>query len=109
MSHTGENIIFVSEPRDMIVAEGETVTFECTFNGSSLTPYWRINNVIYFIASIPPEYILNVQDFSVTVRNVTFGQNCSTFQCVVGRIASAEGKLIIQSKDILIRSTGNFY
>ena len=87
---------FISEPDDQTVREGETAMFDCDFDGSDLTPSWRINDVIYFHTEISYPYSFNDQDFSLTVFNVTRIMNASTFQCIVGRTVSREGHLIIQ-------------
>ena len=92
--------MFVAEPENATVFEGETVTFECDFRGSDLTPSWQINNVIYYSTSLQPNYIFNDQDFSLTVKNVSRQLNGYTFQCIVGQIASAQGFLFVESHPI---------
>ena len=86
--------MFISEPGNVTVEEGETATFECRYNGSILAPYWRINNVIYRLTAVQKLYIFN-DDFSVTVDNVSVSENGYHFQCFVGIVASAKGYLTV--------------
>ena len=89
------NVEFISEPVDQVVREGETVEFNCDFDGSDLTPSWRIDDVIYFHSEIRHPYSFDDQDFSLTVYNVSCVMNASTFQCIVGQCWSREGYLVV--------------
>ena len=79
----------------MTAVEGESVRFECDFDGSDLTPTWSINSTIYYHTDLPQIYGFNNQDFSLTIINVSLNLNGTSFECIVGRTKSAVGVLIV--------------
>ena len=86
----------MSQPRNQTVKEGETIHFECAYQGSDLTPAWRINNSIYSHTQLPAIYDFNDQDFSLTVNSVPGSLNFTSFQCIVGTIFSNQGYLFVE-------------
>ena len=89
-------VSFISQPRNQTVKEGEAVRFECAYQGSDLTPAWRINNSIYSHTQLPAIYDFNDQDFSLTVSSAPGSLNFTSFQCIVGTIFSNQGYLFIE-------------
>lgn len=90
-----DTVTFISEPRNMTILEGESVRFECDFEGSDLTPTWSINHFIYYHTNLPQIYSFNSQDFSIFIENVTLDLSGTYFQCIVGQRKSAKGMLIV--------------
>ena len=95
-------VSFVSQPRNQTVKEGETVHFECAYQGSDLTPAWRINNSIYSHTQLPVMYDFNDQDFSLTVNSVPDSLNFTSFQCIVGTIFSNQGYLFVEVEQQIV-------
>ena len=88
-------VLFTSGPQNQTIMEGESVHFECAYEGSDLTPSWRINASIYSHTELPRSYEFNDQDFSLTIHNVPVSLNFTSFQCVVGTSFSSRGYLIV--------------
>lgn len=89
-------VLFVSQPHNQTVKEGETAHFECIYQGSDLTPAWRINNTIYSHTQLPTKFLFNDQDFSLTINSVPESLNFTSFQCSVGTIFSTRGYLFVE-------------
>ena len=79
----------------MTVLEGNSVRFECDFEGSDLTPSWIINNSVYYHTNLPLIYSFDEQDFSLIIKNVSLDLSGTSFECIVGRRKSAKGVLIV--------------
>ena len=88
-------VLFTSGPQNQTIMEGESVRFECAYEGSDLTPSWRINTSIYFHTELPRNFKFNDQDFSLTIHNVPVSLNFTSFQCVVGTSFSNRGYLVV--------------
>ena len=79
----------------MTVLEGNSVRFECDFEGSDLTPSWIINNSVYYHTHLPLIYSFDEQDFSLIIKNVSLDLSGTSFKCIVGWRKSAKGELIV--------------
>jgi hypothetical protein len=79
----------------MTILEGESVRFECDFEGSDSTPSWSINNSIHYHTNLPQIYSFNGQDFSLSIENVSLDLSGTYFECIVGQRKSAKGVLTV--------------
>lgn len=89
-------VSFVSQPRNQTVKEGDSIRFECSYQGSYLTPAWRINRTIYPHTDLPHIFMFNDQDFSLTVSSVPSSLNFTSFECIVGTVFSNRGYLHVE-------------
>ena len=90
---------FLSEPQNQTITEGGTALFECVYEGSFLTPSWRINTTIYSHSELPSEFEFNDNDFSVEINDVPLSLNFTAFQCVVGTAFSGRAWLIVERNE----------
>jgi hypothetical protein len=79
----------------MTILEGDSVRFECDFEGSDSTPSWSINNSVYYHTNLPQIYSFNGQDFSLSIENVSLDLSGTYFECIVGQSKSAKGVLTV--------------
>ena len=87
---------FTSQPQDVLLSEGSEARFGCTYNGSSLIPSWRINDVIYVWSSLPEKHVFDGHTLIVQNIDITFKINDgSTYQCLIPGIAQSSVGLLI--------------
>ena len=101
----GPGVFFTSGPRNQTITEGESVQFECVYEGSYLIPSWRINTTIYSHTELPRGFEFDDDDFSLAVQNVPLSLNFTTFQCVVGTEFSSRAYLIVERNETLTLAT----
>ena len=77
----------------MSLSEGSEARFGCTYNGSSLIPSWRINDIIYVWSSLPEKHVYD--GHTLIVQNVDITLNGSTYQCLIPGIAQSSVGLLI--------------
>ena len=77
----------------MSLSEGSDARFGCSYNGSSLIPSWRINDVIYVWSSLPEKHVYD--GHTLIVKNVDITLNGSSYQCLIPGIAQSSVGLLI--------------
>ena len=107
--------IFTSEPRNVLVQVGATVTFDCVYTMSHSNAIWVINGQDYAHSSesmLPPKYLIsrNISGSFLTIDDVDLSMNGSTHQCIVLSCFSEIGHLFIRlCKTILLIATVILY
>lgn len=98
--HRGSGL-FVSEPFNSTINEGETIHFNCTLaaeQSNQLIAVWIIDGLQYYLGDFKrtSTYSYNLADNSLTIHNISRTLDGSSFQCIINRQASKTGYLIVQ-------------
>ena len=96
-----DNVVFQLQPRDMFVNTGETVIFECVYEGSRASAFWEINNRHYHLSnSLPQNHHVheNISGSFLTIDDVDSSLNGNTYRCIVISIFSNIGHLYVLSE-----------
>ena len=88
-------IIFLQQPIDVSVYEGESATFSCLFTGSDEVPFWFIDGSYHSWRDLPPQYTISPWDFSLTTENVNIAMNRTPHRCVVEGVESETAFLYV--------------
>lgn len=81
--------MFLSEPQDICVIEGQDAFFPCEYNGTDYYVKWKIKGKIESTARLPRNHRPNATGLIVRVDTSV---NQSTYSCII-RIASVEGEI----------------
>ena len=89
--------IFISEPANVTVFEGESLTLNCTSTMTSSIPLWIINGVQYYWSDFKriDQYTFIVANNSLTIHNVPRTLDGASYQCVFNQQASQVGYLTV--------------
>ena len=50
------NVVFLEEPQDICIHEGEDAYLPCVYTGTAALPRWRISENVYFTNTLPDPY-----------------------------------------------------
>ena len=75
------NILYINEPRDICVSEGEDGFFPCTYTGTLAVPRWRINNDVFSTSTIPAQHFYN--GTGLLVVSVSTAMNMYKYTCIL--------------------------
>lgn len=87
-------IVFLSEPRDILAQIGETVRFECDYEGSQNTAAWEINGYLFATFSVlPPKHRADIA--GLNIYDIDRSMDGNVYRCVVDSYYSKRGYLNI--------------
>lgn len=96
-----------SGPRDITRTEGDNqVVIPCQSHRVQATPFWKINDTIYYYSDVPPPFIASRNGRDIIIPVVGSTLNGTSFQCFVpsssgyGLISSSTGLLTVITNGI---------
>ena len=73
-----------SGPRNISQTEGATdVLIPCHFHPAYATPFWKINDKVYYFSDVPPPFIASSSGRDISIPLVDSSLNGTSFQCFV--------------------------
>ena len=98
-NHAGSS--FISEPVNVTVFEGDSVTFNCSSTMNEFFAVWIIDGWQYLWSEFENSetYTFNQLDNSLTINNSPRSLNGLSFQCVIDRQESQIGYLTVLYTD----------
>ena len=87
-------VVFLEEPRNTCILEGEDAYLPCVYTGTSTLPHWTINGNVYSTNRLPAPYYYN--GTGLVVNGATSSQNRTTYTCLI-QVQTSEGVRIISS------------
>ena len=101
--NTLAGVEIIRGPLNATAIVGDTASFECILNSTSLFPRWNINGTDFTVTNLPVGFDFESNSYSkvLTVNSVRQEMNNWCFYCFLafinGRVESTRAKLIIQS------------
>ena len=98
--------IFITEPVNVTVLEGESIRINCTSTMSDSIAIWIIDGLRYYWSDFRSidQYTFNIVDNSLTINNSPRTLDGSSYQCVLSQEKSNIGYLTV-----LYRSPSTVY
>ena len=92
--------IFISEPVNVTVLEGESIRINCTSTMSDSIAIWIIDGLRYYWSDFSSigQYSINIVDNSLTINNSPRTLDGSSYQCVLSQEESNIGYLTVLYK-----------
>ena len=79
-SYTPVAVHFINEPEDTTIEEGGVAKFNCTYTGTTDSPYWKINGRLYPTDLLPINHSYYRQ--MLIFEYVQLSDNGTQYQCV---------------------------
>ena len=71
-------------PRNLKTFEGSNeVTIPCATYSVQATPFWKINDIIYYFSDIPHPFTTSQSGRTITIPVVDLSMNGTSFQCFI--------------------------
>lgn len=86
--------MFIDEPQDACIYEGNSALFRCTLAGATSTPLWKINGRIYSSTRLPINHEFN--GTGLVVQNADLSISNSTYSCL-HYVDTSEGLVLQES------------
>ena len=97
LQHTGgiQPTVFLSEPQDVCILEGEGTYFPCIYTGTTVLPYWKINGSLYPTNRLPGQHHYN--GTGLIVHSISMSMNMQTYACLF-QVSTSEGVMLLSSR-----------